>query len=132
MVWSWAALENHRVDVADIAGYLRAAAQRAIEFLQALVEDAGFFEIEILAGLFTFFFSASRRELPPVSKNLRASELRAVLFFRAAGETRREAHLHFGIEAAGEVGSRRILIWQRRTLKKSRTPSANARPLCVF
>ena len=65
----------------------------------------GAFEVEIVAGFFAFEFDGGAQGIAVgVEKLDEATDFGVVFLFGAAGETRGEAHFHFGVEAAGERG----------------------------
>src|SRR5690348_11629213 len=69
------------------------------------MERGGAFEIEGFAGGFALAFDAAgKRGARRLERLDDASDFPVVLFLGAAGETWREAHLHFGIDAAGKCG----------------------------
>ncbi len=99
------ALENDGVEIGDAAREFGAEAQGGVELFDALVELRGALEIEIGAGAFAVGFDrGSERVAVGVEKLHEALDFGVVFFFRASGEARREAHFHFGIDAAGESG----------------------------
>ncbi len=99
------ALKNYGVEIGDAAGKLGAEAQRVVEFFEALVELRGALEIEIGAGAFTVVFDGgAERVAVGVEKLHETLDFGVVFLFGASGKARREAHFHFGIDAAGESG----------------------------
>src|SRR5580658_2765024 len=99
------ALKNYGVEIGDAAREFGAEAQRGIEFLDALVKLRGALEIEIGAGAFAVGLDrGAQRVAVGVEKLYEALNFSVVFLFGAAGEAGREAHFHFGIDAAGERG----------------------------
>ncbi len=97
------ALENYGVEIRDATGKLGTEAQRVVEFFKALVKLRGALEIEIGAGAFTVVFDGgAQRVAVGVEKLHQPLNFGIVFLFGAAGKARREAHFHFGIDAAGK------------------------------
>src|SRR5579863_3407516 len=98
-------LENDGVEIGDAASEFGTKAQRGVEFFEALVELSGALEIEIGAGAFAVVFDrGAQRVAVGVEKLDEALDFGVVFLFGAAREARREAHFHFGVDAAGESG----------------------------
>ena len=99
------ALKDYGVEIGDAAREFGAEAQRFVEFFEAFVERGGALEIEIGAGAFAVVFDGrAKRVAVGVEELHEALNLGVVFLFGASGEARREAHFHFGIDAAGECG----------------------------
>ena len=99
------ALENHGVEILDAAGEFGKEAEGVVEFFDALVKLRGALEIEIGAGTLAVGFDrGAKRIAAGVEKLHEALHFGVVFLFGASGETRGEAHFHFGIDAAGESG----------------------------
>lgn len=99
------ALKDDGIEIGDAACELGAEAQRVVEFFDALVKLRGALEIEIGAGAFAVGFdSGAERVAAGVEKLYEASDLGVVFLLGASGEAWREAHFHFGVDAAGECG----------------------------
>src|SRR5487761_923700 len=97
------ALEDDGVEILDAAGELWAKAQRFVEFFDALVELRGALEIEIGAGALAVGFDGGAEGVAGGVEELhKASDLGVVVLLGASGEAWREAHFHFGVDAAGK------------------------------
>lgn len=95
------ALENHGVEILDAAGKLGLEAQSFVEFFDALVKLRGALEIELGAGaLAVGFDGGAERVAAAIEKLHEAGDFRVVFLLGASGKARREAHFHFGIDAA--------------------------------
>ena len=99
------ALKNDGVEIGDAASDLGAEAQRGVNFFDAFVELRGALEIEIGAGAFAVVFDRSAERVAIGVEELHeALDFCVVFLFGAPGKARRQAHFHFGIDAAGESG----------------------------
>src|SRR6476646_154374 len=97
------ALENHGVEIFDAPGQLGAEAQRVVEFFDAFVELRGTLEIELGAGALAVGFDGkAERVAVGVEKLHKPLNFAVVFLFGASRKARREAHFHFGIDAAGK------------------------------
>src|SRR6267154_4084909 len=99
------ALQNHGVQILDAPREFRLPAQDFVEFLDFFVERGRAFEIQLLAGFLTLFLDRGTERASAGFKELhQAPHFHVVFFLSAAREAGREAHSHFGVEAAGESG----------------------------
>ena len=100
-----AALQNHGVEILDASNDIRNTAQGLFDFFEALVERGGTLEIERFAGGFTLVFETrgQDRALPREAFE-QVADFAVVLLLGATRETRRQAHFHFGINAARKIG----------------------------
>jgi hypothetical protein len=99
------ALEDDGVQILDAAREVGFAAERVVEFFDAFVDGGGALEIETVAGFFALDLDGSAQRIAVGVEELHEAIYFGVVFlFGAAGEAGGEAHLHFGVEAAGERG----------------------------
>src|SRR2546425_12258662 len=79
------------------------SAQDVVEFFEALVQVCSELEIKLLARSGSLLFERGNERAAARLKEVQQPiHLRVVLLLRTAREARCEAHLHFGIEAAGK------------------------------
>ena len=98
-------LQNYGIEILDTPRQFWTAAQDFVELLDFFVERRGALEVQLLAGFFALFFNSStHRAAARFQKAHEPLDLDVVLLFAAPREAGREAHLHFGIQAAGESG----------------------------
>src|SRR5690348_3533080 len=91
------------MEIVHATRQVRQAAQNAGDFFDFFVESGGAFEIEGFAcGFALALDAAGKRGAGGFERLDDASNLAVVFLLCAAGETWREAHLHFGIDAARE------------------------------
>src|SRR5258705_266188 len=91
-------LENHRSQVLNTSWQLGRAAKSIVELLNFLMQGGGALEIELLAGAFSFLLEGIAEGAAAGVEELdHALHLDIVVLFRAARETWRKAHFHFGI-----------------------------------
>ena len=97
------ALKDDGVEIIDAAGKLGAETQRVVDFFDAFVKLRGALEIEIGAGaLAVGFDERAERVAVGVEKLHEPLDFGVVLLFGTSCKAGREAHFHFGIDAAGE------------------------------
>src|SRR6202521_2596237 len=96
-------LQNHRVQVLNPPREFRPPAQNLIELLYFFVQGGCPFEIQLLAGFLTLLLNSRPERSPARFEKLHEPlYFDVVFFFRASRKAWREAHFHFGIEAAGK------------------------------
>jgi len=99
------ALENHEIQILDSARQFRLATQGVVQLLEFFVNGAGSFEIEIFAGFVAFGFVGGAEGSAAGFEELdEAADFDVVFFFAATAKAWREAHFHFGVDAAGKGG----------------------------
>src|SRR2546423_9817010 len=80
-------------------------AEQRLQFLQAGVQSGGILEIETRRSLVALGGDLSYQRLTTsVEVSLNTRHLDAVFIVTTTFETGRQAHLHFGVDAAGEAG----------------------------
>ena len=99
------ALEDDGVQILNAAREIGFAAERVVQFFNALVNRGGALEVEIVAGFFALDLDCDAEGIAVGVEELHeAIYLGVVFLFGAAGEAGGEAHLHLGVEAARESG----------------------------
>src|SRR5206468_1044453 len=77
------------------------APQDLIEFLHFFMQDGCPFEVRLLTGSLALLLHRRPQRSPAGIEKLHESpHFHVVFFWRAAGKARRQAHFHFGVEAA--------------------------------
>jgi hypothetical protein len=97
-------LENDGVEVFETPREIGQSAQRFGSFFDPAMDCRGSLEIERFARRLAFAFEF-RRQRGAAGREKRddAAHFRVVVLLRATREARGEAHLHFGINAAGKT-----------------------------
>src|SRR5215472_5806524 len=86
---------------------LRQSAQNRFQLFYASVDRCRRLKREVGRGSFALLAELTNQRLSPgIEKVLHASYLGRIFVVRAALETRRQAHLHLGVDTAGESGIR--------------------------
>jgi hypothetical protein len=97
------ALQNYGIEILYAPRQFRTAAQDFVELLDFLVKRSGALEVQLLAGFFAFFLNGStHRTAARFQKTHKALDFDVIFLLAAPREAGRQAHLHFGIKAAGE------------------------------
>ena len=98
-----AALKDGRVERVDGAGNFRNRATGGVGFFDIAVQRGGAFEVQIRAGRFALVFERAREGGAAGGQEGRgAFGFGGVFFGCAARKARRQAHLHFRVDAAGK------------------------------
>src|SRR6267378_2959796 len=94
-------LENHRIEIIELAREFRQTAQRFACFFYTAVDSGGALKIERFAGslAFALVFRRERRAARRQKRN-HAAYFDVVIFLRAPREARCQTHFHLGIHAA--------------------------------
>src|SRR5439155_14369810 len=89
----------------NAAREFRPSAQDFVEFLDFLVQGGGAFEVQLFAGFLALVLDRRAERASARFEELHETlHFDFVLLFGATRKTGREAHFHFGIEAAGKRG----------------------------
>ena len=97
--------KNDGVEVFESPREFRQPSQCFRRFLDAAMDRGGALEIERFAGRLALPLEfRGERGATRAQKGDDAAQFDVVFFFRASRKARREAHLHFGIHAAGIAG----------------------------